>query len=90
MFRLDVLQDQWLILTLVGGTALVLVVVLSYLAAWRARGTKEEEVAGAPPEPALETEPRSSVPWVLILLYAVMIGYAIVYVLMAASTVPNW
>ena len=35
MFRLDVLQNRWLILVLLGGLVLVLGAVLAYLALWR-------------------------------------------------------
>jgi hypothetical protein len=38
MFRLDVLQNQWVILALVGGLGLMGLVLLMYMALWRARG----------------------------------------------------
>jgi heme A synthase len=78
MFRLDVLQNQWLIVAMAGGTALILVIVLAYLAVWRgARGGTDGD------------RPRR-MPWVLILLYAVTIVYAIIYVAMAALDPPTW
>jgi heme A synthase len=78
MFRLDVLQNQWLIVAMAGGTALVLVLVLAYLAVWRgARGGAEGE------------GPRR-VPWLLILIYAVTLVYALIYVAMAALDPPTW
>jgi MFS superfamily sulfate permease-like transporter len=78
MFRLDVLQNQWLILALAGGTALVLVLVLAYLAVWRgARGEAECE------------QPRR-IPWVLIIIYVVTLVYAIIYLAMTAANPPTW
>jgi hypothetical protein len=38
MFRLDVLQNQWVILALAGGLGLMGLVLLMYMALWRARG----------------------------------------------------
>jgi hypothetical protein len=38
MFRLDVLQNQWVILALVGGLGLMGLVLLMYMALWRAHG----------------------------------------------------
>ncbi len=79
MFRLDVLQDQWLILALGGGVVLVLTVIVAYLGYWRTP-TKEE---GAP-------DGHGPVPWVLILLYAAIPVFAIVYLLFRAACPPNW
>ena len=38
MFRLDVLQNQWVILALAGGLGLMGLMLLMYMALWRARG----------------------------------------------------
>ena len=85
MLRFDVLQDQWLILALVGGSALVLAVVLSYLALWRGRGGAEESEADTP-APA----EHGRMPWILILIYAATVVFAIIYVLARAVEPPNW
>jgi hypothetical protein len=90
MLRLDVLQSQWLILALVGGSALVLVFVLAYLAAWRARepgrgGGGEGDAADA----ARRCAGHGPIPWVLVVLAAALAIYMVVYVFMAAGNPPN-
>ena len=85
MFRLDVLQDQWLILALFGGTALVLAVVLAYLALWRRR---EGEPADGPA--AAERSDSHGVPWVMIFVFAATALFALAYLLMRAAAPPNW
>jgi len=76
MFRLDVLQNQWLILALVGGTALVLFVALAYVAVWRAGRT--------------EAPARSPVPWIVIVFWVAAAAYAVVYIVQAAMNPPTW
>jgi F0F1-type ATP synthase assembly protein I len=83
MLRFDVLQNQWLILALVGGSALVLAVVLSYLALWRGQGGAEEADAEAPAE-------HGRMPWILVLVYAATVLFGILYVLARAVEPPNW
>ncbi|MBE3070152.1 MAG: hypothetical protein IMZ66_07930 [Planctomycetes bacterium] len=86
MFRLDVLQNEWLLLALAGGTVLVLLVVLAYLALWRPR-EREAPAAGD----AGEHEPgRAPVPWVLILVYAAVAVYVVVYTFSKVRNPPNW
>jgi F0F1-type ATP synthase assembly protein I len=85
MFRLDVLQSQWLILALVGGTALVLVFFLAYAAAWRARDARE---AAGPDAPAALRAARR-VPWVVITFILAIVAYAVVYVMLAVLNPPN-
>jgi hypothetical protein len=87
MFNLDILQNQWVIVALFGGAAAALIVVLAYLAIWR--------TGGSPGGPAPETSPveshsRGRVPWVLIVLYAAAIVYAVVYVSMKIIRPPTW
>jgi heme A synthase len=85
LLQLDVLQYQWLILTLLIALALVFAFLLSYLAAWRAEGK-----SGAAPEGAPAAPQRRRVPWILIILYVVVVAYAIIYVAMRADSPPNW
>jgi uncharacterized BrkB/YihY/UPF0761 family membrane protein len=85
LLQLDVLQYQWLILTLLIALALVFAFLLSYLAAWR-----REEEGGAAPEGAPAAPQRRRVPWILIILYVVVVAYAIIYVAMRADSPPNW
>ena len=87
MVNLDVLQNQWLILALFGGLAGALVIVLAYLAFWRVGGSP----GGAAPEvPAAEIGERGRMPWVLILLYAAAVVYAVGYVVMKVLKPPTW
>ncbi len=76
MFRLDVLQDQWLILALGGGLVFILFLALAYLGYWR-----------TPPD---EAEAHRPVPWLLILVYAAIPVFAIVYLVLRATQPPNW
>jgi F0F1-type ATP synthase assembly protein I len=85
MLRLDVLQNQWLILALVGGTALVLFVALAYVAVWRVqrREAAEGEVRAAPP-------PQSTIPWIVIVFWVAAVVYAAVYIVQAVLNPPTW
>jgi putative exporter of polyketide antibiotics len=87
---LDVLQNRWLILVLLGGTALVLGVVLAYMAIWRGRDVAPagEDAAGA--KPSARPWLRSFFPWVLVLTYAGMLAYVVIYTFVLASNPPNW
>ena len=96
MFRLDVLQNQWLILALVGGTALVLFVALAYVAVWRAARSGEETRAGAVTSPLRQQgvegpmPARSPVPWIVIVFWVAAALYAVVYIVQAALNPPTW
>jgi heme/copper-type cytochrome/quinol oxidase subunit 2 len=83
MFRLDVLQNQWLILALVGGTALVLFVALAYVAVWRA--ARNGDAPQAAPGHA-----RNPVPWIVIVFWLVAALYAVVYIVQAVLSPPTW
>ena len=80
MFRLDVLQNQWLFVALAGGLALVLGVALFCLAIWRER----------PQEPEASRPRRRVVPALLILAYVFAAIFVIVYTLIMARHPPNW
>jgi uncharacterized iron-regulated membrane protein len=84
MLQYSVVQNQWLILALFGGFALVLVSVLGYLALWRRR---RPEAEGAAP---FGRWLRSYLPWVLVVTYAATLVYAVVYVVLRAANPPNW
>jgi sterol desaturase/sphingolipid hydroxylase (fatty acid hydroxylase superfamily) len=83
MYRLNVLQNQWLILALAGGTALLLATALAFLASWRAG---EREASGE----ARENTSRGPMPWILILTYVTIAVFAVAYVLASAMHAPNW
>jgi len=83
MFRLSVLQDQWLIVAIVGGTILVLAFVLACMAIWRPRKA-----------PAADGAPRgrrpSFLPWILIVSYVFVLAYVVIYTIMRKNDPPNW
>ena len=91
MFRLSVLQSQWLILAMFSGVALVLATVLTYMMIWRPRKDNDRAVA----ESGYENYSTmrwyfSFMPWVLTLTFAGVIVFAIVYALMKIANPPNW
>jgi hypothetical protein len=82
MFRLDVLQNQWLILALVGGLGLVFLVILLYRALWP--GCREARADAAPPPG------HGRIPWFLIVVWVGMVVYGILYVIRQAMYPPTW
>jgi len=74
MFRIDILESQWIVAALVGGTVLVLTMVLTYLAVWRLSPESGE----------------NPVPWVLILTYVAMGVFITAYTLVMVFYPPNW
>lgn len=87
MFRLSVMQNQWLMMALLGGLALIGAVVLWYLDLWRQREPAGQ--AGAPSQAPLRRWIRF-VPWLLIWLYVLTLAWSVAYVLRVASIVPDW
>ena len=83
MLNLDVLQNRWLILALSGGVVLVLGTILACLALWRPR---EEETAESPRSAPF----TARLPWFLLLTFAGLAAWAIIYVLVQAMNPPNW
>ena len=89
MLQLNILQDQWLLFALVGGFALVLALVLAYLAMWRPRDSLGAQ-AGAEAQAAAAGGRRHYMPWFLIVTFVFILGFMIVYVARAAMSAPNW
>lgn len=90
MFRLDVLQNQWLLLALGLGVIFVLAMALAYTAIWRPRQTPPAGDDSAPtPELPFGQWMRSYVPWILILTLLFVIAFIVIYTVMAATTPPN-
>jgi len=84
MLRLDLLQNQYMMLAIFGGISLVLLSALGYLAMWRPRRPEgQAPPAGGRRRPAY-------LPWVLLVTYLATVAYAVVYLLMRAQTPPNW
>ena len=85
MFRLDIFQTQWLAVGLAGGLILVLCIVLFYLAMWRRRSDADQpsrELAGV-------KKPRA-VPEILILVYAFIVAFVVIYTWVMIRHPPNW
>jgi hypothetical protein len=91
MFNLNVLQNQWLMLALIGGTALMFTLLLAYPAIWRPRKEPSEDTAQEPTQPlSVLAWLRSFMPWILIVVYAAAAVYVVIYTWMAAVNPPNW
>ncbi|MEI7836126.1 MAG: hypothetical protein WCK05_06910 [Planctomycetota bacterium] len=75
MFRLDILQNQWLLVAMALGLALVLAIVLAYLFLWQPRGRQR---------------PGQGPPWIVIVVLAATAGFAIAYVALSAINPPTW
>ena len=88
MFRVDVLQNQWLILALGGGVAVLFCVVLLFLALWRPRETAPSE--GTVQRPSVFGWLRSFMPWLLVLVALALAAFMAVYVAGAVRRPPNW
>ena len=75
MFRLDILQNQWLVVAMALGTALTLAIALTYLAIWRPRNAQR---------------PARAVPWIVVIVLAATAVFAVVYVALMAGNPPTW
>ena len=82
MFNLNVLQNQWLILALMGGTIIMLGVAMTYLMMWRPRKDEVEVIS------SLRSLFRL-LPLVLIILFVCILIYQITYVIIFAVNPPN-
>jgi hypothetical protein len=95
VFRLDVLQNQWLLLALGLGVVFVLAMALACMAIWRPRQAPPTAGDGSAPSTAPPAElpagqwMRSYVPWILILTLLFVIAFIVIYTIMAASAPPN-
>ncbi|WP_246044558.1 hypothetical protein [Geomonas ferrireducens] len=88
---LYVLQNQWLVMTLLCGVALVIATALVYQALWLPRGTekKSEEIKVRGPASFLAWL-RSFMPWIIILLFLACIAFTFFEISYNAGTPPNW
>ena len=91
MFRLDVLQYQWAILSLFSGVILVLVTILAYMAMWRPRKDNETAVAESDYRGVSTGRWISSfMPWVLTLVFFSVIIFGAIYAFFMIHNPPNW
>ena len=84
MLRFDVLQNNWVILALLGGIFLVIYTCIAYLDMWTPRKEKDGKT---------ETGWLSwweGIPWVLKVTYAALILLVIFYTIYRAIVPPNW
>ena len=91
MLYLYVLQNQWLVIALCVGAALVLLTALTYQALWLPRGVEKqsERIKVRGPASFLRWL-RSFMPWVIILLFGVCIAFTLFEVTQNHATPPNW
>ena len=91
MLYLYVLQNQWLIMTLLAGVILTLILCLTYQALWLPRGTEEKsEEIKVKDFTSFLTWIRSFVPWVIILLILASLAFTIFEIVENHSIPPNW
>lgn len=72
MYRLNVLQYQWLILALLSGIVLTLAIISTYLMMWRPRNPSGESI----------TDGKALfkwIPWIVIILFISIVIYQTVY-----------
>ena len=82
MFRLSVLQNQWLIMALMGGLILAFAVVMTYVMMWRPRKETGEVI----------TDLRSLLrllPLILIIIFICILIYQFIYVMVLSMNPPN-
>lgn len=73
-----ILQYHWLILSVFGGTILLVSFVLTYLAIWRPRSGRDDE-PNPPGSEGISDQWYSFIPWILILTYVSIFVFAVVY-----------
>ena len=82
MFRLSVLQNQWLILAFAGGIVLTLVLICAYMMMWRPRNESAEPITGGK---AL----IRWIPWFIIALFIFIVIFQFVYTIILSYYPPN-
>lgn len=92
MLYLYVRQNQWIVATLLAGTAVMILLCLIYHDMWRARGEESVKantikITGVA---SLLRWLASFVPWAVMLVVGGSVVYTILHVLAAATRPPNW
>ena len=91
-FNFYVRQNQWLIVTLLAGVALMILFCLTYLAMWRPRegeGDKEPRSEGHVGANLLRMV-LSVMPWPLLLIILITLVFGVIQTVMAMIHLPNW
>jgi hypothetical protein len=91
MLYLYVLQNQWIVITLLCGAALVLAMMLTYQALWLPRGVEKtsERIRVRGPV-SFFAWLRGFMPLVIILLFLACISFTVYEVVEAYRISPNW
>ena len=82
MYRLSVLQNQWLILALMGGIILMIGFISVYMMMWRPRIDSPQPASGA----------RALARWIPWILYALLVSiviYQVTYAIILHFYPPN-
>lgn len=87
MFHLNVLQNKYVMLALIGGLMAVLMIVISYLAIWRPR---RNDAMASEDNPDTVWVALRSVPWIIVVSYAGILIWGIIYTIAKAINPPNW
>ena len=84
MLRFDVLQNDWVILAILGGIVLVLLTCITYLDMWTPRKEKDgKTVTGW-------LTWWEGIPWSLKFIYVALILFVICFTIYRAIVPPNW
>lgn len=86
-----VLQNQWIVITLLAGGALTLVFCLTYQALWLPRGLEEKsERIEVKDFKSFMLWLRSFMPWVIILLFIATLAFTVFEIVENHKIPPNW
>lgn len=91
MLYLYVLQNQWIVITLLAGAALTLILCLTYQALWLPRGIEgRSERIKVKDLKSFFAWLGSFVPWVIILLFLASTAFTVFEIIENHSIPPNW
>jgi hypothetical protein len=91
MLRLYILQSQWIIWAMLAGLAMVIFMVLAYVAIWKQRhGSFDETAASANQQPSTLLWLRAFLPWALVVTVLTAAVFSIAYIAFYSVNPPNW